>query len=253
MKQGLNLFLCWLIFSPAQAATILKTSGQQESEPKYVQQADRVGGICVDIFRAVERVQPTLRITGDQALIPLKRLENDVLQGKLDLFCGLGENDERKALFIYLKPAIYTVSYHLAVRVDDPIEIKNWDDVRQLGEDGRILVNFGSGAVSRLQKLGGLKVDDMAYTSGRNYRKLLAKYGRFYYYRQPGFDTDIEQNGVKGKVKILPTVMEIAPFYILFNRNISASVIEQFEAALRELEAKGELSAINQRWSQPRQ
>jgi len=117
------------------ATEVFHTAAQQASSPKYVTLPDgHVGGICVDLFRLMEAREPALRIEGDQRFLPLRRLEKKVQHGQLDFICGVGESPARRDHFIVLTPAIFTVRYHLAVRRDDPVEIRSWQDVRALGQ-----------------------------------------------------------------------------------------------------------------------
>lgn len=251
MIPRIPLLLCLL--APASwalgATEVYRTAAQQASAPKYVALADgRVGGICVDLFRRMEAREPTLRITGDQAFLPLRRLEKKVLHGQLDFICGVGESPARRDHFIVLRPAIFTVRYQLAVRHDDPVDIHSWADVRALGPAGTILINHGSGAIARLQAIGGLTIDSGGISSKANYDKLLMKRGRFVYYRSPGFESDLREHGLEGRIRLLPTVMEETPFYILFHRHSTPERLALFTRTLQRLAESGELAALVERY-----
>ncbi|WP_270827030.1 substrate-binding periplasmic protein [Aeromonas sp. Y318-1] len=231
------------------ATEIYRTAAQPESAPKYTQMADgRIGGFCVELFRLLERQEPALRIQGDQRFVPLKRLEKQVRFGQLDFICGVGDNPDRRNHFIYLQPPIFTVRYHLAVRSDDLVEIRQWDDVKALGEEGIILINHGSGAIERLQALQGLIIDSGGISSAANYDKLLMKRGRFVYYRSPGFEADLLRHHLSGQIRILPTAMETIPFYILFYQRTSPARLALFANALQRLADSGELADLAKRY-----
>lgn len=251
MIVRMALLLCLL--APASGAVgateVYHTAAQANSAPKYVVRPDGdVGGICVDLFRRMEAREPALRIAGDQRFLPLRRLEKKVQHGQLDFICGVGESPARRDHFIVLKPAIFTVRYHLAVRSDDPVEIRGWDEVRALGQQGIILINHGSGAIARLQAIGGLLIDSGGIGSKANYDKLLMKRGRFVYYRSPGFESDLREQGLAGEIRILPTVMEETPFYILFHRRSTPERLALFANTLQQLAASGELAALVERY-----
>lgn len=247
MIVRMALLLCLLApASGAVAATeVYHTAAQADSAPKYLTLAGgKTGGICVDLFRRMEAWEPALRIAGDQTTLPLKRLEKKVRHGQLDFICGVGDSPERRSQFVYLQPAIFTVRYHLAVRSDDPVEIHRWEDVRALGQQGIILINHGSGAIARLQAIGGLIIDSGGIGSKANYDKLLMKRGRFVYYRSPGFESDLREHGLGERIRILPTVMEETPFYILFHRRTTPERLALFANTLQQLASSGELAAL---------
>ncbi|MGL5813369.1 MAG: substrate-binding periplasmic protein [Aeromonas sp.] len=250
MRVRMAGLLCLLLMgSEAGATEEYRTAAQPDSAPKYQTLSDgRIGGICVDLFRLMEREQPALRILGDQAFLPLRRLEKKVLHGQLDFICGVGDSPARRNNFIYITPSIFTVRYHLAVRRDDTVEIRGWEDVRALGREGVILINHGSGAIARLQAIGGLLVDSGGINSEANYDKLLMKRGRFFYYRSPGFEADLRQHRLDDQIRLLPRVMEETPFYILFHRQISPERLKLFGDTLQRLASRGELVALAGRY-----
>lgn len=249
MKVRMAVVLCLLLMGREAGATEdYRTAAQPDSAPKYQILADgRIGGICVDLFRLMEREQQGLRILGDQAFLPLKRLEKKVLHGQLDFICGVGDSPARRHDFIYITPSIFTVRYHLAVRRDDAVNIRNWEDVRALGREGVILINHGSGAIARLQAIGGLLIDSGGISSEANYDKLLMKRGRFFYYRSPGFEADLRQRRLDDQIRLLPTVMEETPFYILFHRQTSPERLRLFADTLQRLANSGKLAALVER------
>ncbi|WP_421144322.1 substrate-binding periplasmic protein [Aeromonas dhakensis] len=231
------------------ATEIYRTAAQPESAPKYTQMADgRIGGLCVELFRLMEQQEPALRIEGDQHFIPLKRLEKRVRFGQLDFLCGVGDNPVRRNHFLYLQPPIFTVRYHLAVRSDDPVEIRHWNDVRALGKAGIILVNHGSGAIERLQAIQGLIIDSGGSSSAANYDKLLMKRGRFVYYRSPGIEADLQRHHLSDQIRILPVAMETIPFYILFYQRTSPARLALFTSTLQRLADRGELARLAERY-----
>lgn len=72
------------IMLPAQAY-VLRTAAQEGTEPKFI--TDGKGGIvglCVDLLRAIEQLEPSLIIKGDQVWKPLVRAYSEVEHGLLD-------------------------------------------------------------------------------------------------------------------------------------------------------------------------
>lgn len=233
----------------AQSALRVRTSAQEDSEPKYVRHTTgAAGGFCVDLYRAMERADPGLEVTGDQVWKPLRRLEVELRNGQLDLLCGLLSTQERRTYMTPLQTVIYEVQLRLVVRADDEVVVRNWDDIRALGQDGVILTSRGSGYTQRATELGGLMVDANAASSDNNYRRLLAGRGRFYLYRSPGLMDDIREHGVEGRVKVLPVVLERQPFYLMVPLLMPEAQRQRLDAALARVKEDGTLARLQQRW-----
>lgn len=243
--------LFWL--APATAVTELKTAAQEATVPKFVVQKQDgkaiVGGLCVDIMRAIERVEPDLKFTGSQIWQPLARVEAGVATGSLDTACALLRNRPRESKFIYVDPPLFSVNYHLVVRADDEAQVANWDDVRKLGERGVVLVINGFGMIKRLEELGGLRIDSGATDSKSNLDKLLAGRGRFYMHRSPGVKAEIRLAGVQDKVKLLPAVVHTEKFYMVMAKTAPAEVVEKMRKAISQLDRSGELVKLFEKWN----
>lgn len=251
----LRSLLCALMltfFTPAYGLSEIHTAAQEASDPKYVtiikDGKPAVGGICVDIMRAVERVDPSLKFVGDQSWLPRPRLEASALAGSIDVICGSLRSKDRLQNFDFIDTPIFAVEYKLAVRADDPVRVDNWDDVRKLGDDGIILAIRGFGIADILQQYGGLKIDASANSSKSNLDKLLAQRGRFYCHRSPGLAEEIRRAGMQDKIKILPAVMLRENFYMIVSRKMARDDVRRLSAALALLGEKGELAAIFQKY-----
>jgi ABC-type amino acid transport substrate-binding protein len=99
--------------------------------------------------------------------------------------------------------------------------------------------------------LDGLIIDDGTVGAKSNLLKLQAKRGRFYYHRLLGLIDEIKRAGMLGKVRILPTLMDRQPFYLVFGPHASKQVIDQTQRALAELAKSGELMRIQRKWTAP--
>lgn len=240
-------------FTPASAVTEVKTAAQEATVPKFIAQKQdgktTVGGLCVDIMRAIERVEPDLKFSGDQVWQPLVRAEAGVATGNLDAACAFLRNRTRESKFVYVDPPLFSVNYHLVARTGDDVQIANWDDVRKLGEQGVVLVINGFGMIKRLEELGGLRIDSGATDSKSNLDKLLAGRGRFYMHRSPGVKTEIRLAGVQDKVKLLPAVVHTEKFYMVMAKTVPAEVVEKMRKAISQLDRSGELAKLFEKWN----
>lgn len=242
----------WLLLGSlvwAGEPTAIRVAAQADSEPKFVAEGNAVAGSCIDIFRAIEKANPELKFVGDQQWMPLKRIEALVMGGKLDAACGLVRSDERIAAYRIPDTPLFSVTYHMLVRADDPVNVKTFDDVRKLKEDGVVLVNAGSGAIAALRKAGKLRIDSTANTTAQNIDKLLAGRGRFFYYRNPGLNSEIRKAGHERRVRILPSVFDTQVFYLVLGRHVGKETEGKIAQALGRLNEQGELKQIAEKWS----
>ena len=250
----LFLFAILAGFPFAHAVTELRTAAHESTEPKFVSVGESasksVTGICVDIFRAIERVEPSVRFVGEQTWMPMARHETEIASGSQDVACGLIRTSDREAKFIYLEPALFTVNYMLVARSNDSVQINNWDDVRKLGADGAVLVTAGHGPARHLGLLGGLTIDSGGKTAVSNLQKLVAGRGRFIYHRNPGITGEIRRAGFSDKVKVLPTVMHATKLYMLVGKHVPKATVSKIQSALMQLEKKGELVRLLDKWKE---
>lgn len=234
-------------------ATEIRTVAQYASEPKFVavdtNGGNAIGGLCIDILRAIERVDPTLKFVGDQTWQPLPRIEAGLANGRLDAFCALLPEDSAEAKYTFIEPPVMTVNFYLVARADDDVQIANWDDVRKLGKQGVILAINGIGILRKLREEGGLQIDAGTYTAKGNLEKLLAGRGRFYYRRSPGLETEIRTAGMTGKVKILPAIMQSEQWYMALSKTIPADTADRIRKAIGTLKTRGELEKIQNKWA----
>ena len=247
----LGLLACALLLSGASvAATEVRVAAQVGTEPKF--QTDprtgAVGGICIDIMRAVERVEPSLHFTGQEHWQPLPRIYFAMDHGTQDAACGLSHSPERDAKYRFVGPPLFTIRYHLVARKDDPVEISNWDDLRKLGADGIILANRGFAGVTILEDAGVHLIDASATSPQLNVQKLVAHRGRLFFHRNPGLQALLDRTGYGDKVRILPVEMARSQLYFVVGRHVAVDVVERLRAALQVLEKNGELEGIARSW-----
>ncbi|MFZ6769369.1 substrate-binding periplasmic protein [Undibacterium sp. Di26W] len=249
--SALLLFLCQ---PDGMASTIIRTAAQEASEPKFItinqQGKPAIGGICVDIMRALEKVDPDLKFVGDQTWQPRIRIDAGMKAGNIDAFCGAQRIERNTSQYHFLDTVLFTVSYLLAVRADDDIDIQNWDDIRQLGNKGVILALHGFGIVDILEKIGGLKIDSGATSSLSNLNKLLAGRGRFYCHRSPGIKLSIQQAGLESKIRLLARPQLSEKFYMGLSKTLPADQTRKINNALVSLENSGELRRIFEKYQE---
>jgi ABC-type amino acid transport substrate-binding protein len=232
-----------------QAPVQLRTAAQEGTEPKFVHDGkDRIAGLCIDIMRAIEQIDPGLRFVGDQRWKPLIRAYSELESGLEDVQCAVQHTAERAKRFNYIGPPLYTIEYQFLVRSNDNVTIHNWDDVRKLAPNGVVLVNRGFAAGDILAALGGIEVDASSTSQELNLQKLVAGRGRLYFHRGPGLRKLLARTGTSNKIKILPQVMYSAKLYFATSRQLDLRISERLASALFQLERKGELERMMKKW-----
>jgi ABC-type amino acid transport substrate-binding protein len=195
-------------------------------------------------------VDPDIKFTGMDTLTPLPRIVAELASGgSLDAFCGLLKTPERAAQVNFLDIPIYTLRHKVAVRADDTVNVKTFDDIRKLGTNNTIAATQGLVYASYLQQQGGLTVDDASKDPSANFKKLLAERVRFYYNAEATLIEYIDNDKLQGKVKILPTVFKEENQYFVASKSLPAATVDKLRAALDKLSKQGELAKIFARYS----
>jgi len=239
---------CLLPLLASAEPVLLRTAAQEGTEPKFVAAGDRVVGLCIDILRTVEQIDPGLRFVGDQRWKPLIRGFHELETGVEDVQCAVQRTPDRERRFNFIGPALYSIEYHFLARQNDNVVIQNWDDVRKLSPNGIVLVNRGFAAADILVGLGGIEVDASSTHPELNLQKLIAGRGRLYFHRGPGLHQLLQRTGTADKVKILPQVMYSAKLYFVANKQLDSKIVERLTAALNQLEKSGELEKMIRKW-----
>lgn len=227
----------------------LKTISQDGLRAKYNQTNLQKPGICIEIMQAIENIDPGIKFVGLEAKASTTRIEASLEHGEIDVFFGFVNTAERTAKFTMAGPPLYASLQALVVRSEDPIVVNNLADLRQLGNDGIILVNRGSAYSQYLKSFGGLTLDDQSIHVTANLLKLMSGRGRFYYISPMYVKEEIEALGLASKVRILPQRYERETSYAFFSRKTPKIFVNRVAANLRKLEKSGELKKIRSRYA----
>lgn len=225
------------------AADTLRTAAQ-ESPPKFFKLRDGgMTGIGYDVMRAIERLDPSIRFTGDQTFVPLKRIEIMLERGEMDVFFGFIRNEERAGKFVFVEPPLYRVADVLVAREDDPIEVQRLEDLAVLVKDGIVLVGSGTAQAAQLKKMN-VVVDDGGKTVAMNLDKLLHKRGRLMMQSEVEIVSGLKEHPLEGRLRILPTRFNESGRYVAFSHHVPAQAIAKVQLALDKLNKSGELELI---------
>lgn len=224
----------------AAAGEVLRTVAQASQNLKFNTGSDGPPGFCFDYIHALQRVDPGLRFNGLEEAMPLPRIESDLAAERIDLFFGLLRTRERAARFRFVDaPALYNVRHQIAVRADDGVDIRGFDDIRALGSQGVILATRATGYASFLADQPGLLVDAGAMDDVRNLRKLVGSRGRFFYQSDATLRHVIDAEGLQDKVRILPTVFHAESQLLAHAPSLAPDRLARVVTAMRALELNG--------------
>jgi len=225
----------------AAAGDVLRTAVQAGMPLKFNVGGEGLQGFCVDYIVALQRVDSGLQFIGleDEAL-PLARIEADLAAERIDLFFALLKTRERAARFRFVEvPALFNVRHQLAVRADDRVDVRSFDDIRALGAQGVVLATRGTGYSSFLAEQPGLLVDAGAADNALNLRKLLGGRGRFFYHADSTLRSAIEGEGLQDRVRILPAVFHADAELLAHAPGLAPERLARIVAAMRNLELNG--------------
>ena len=251
------LMACWLLLVVAPAVdaaaaaevVTLRVAAQAGTDPKFIDAGDgRVIGICIDIFRTIERIDPGLVFVGDQQWLPLVRAHAEVVSHQHDALCAIQRTPEREVQYNYIDVPLIPLRFHLLARADDPVVIHSWEDVRKLGANGLILTNRGFGTTEALERIGDLRFDASAADPTNNLQKLAARRGRFFLHRGPGLKSFLQRSGYGAKVRILPQVMYQTETFMAMGTHVDAAVTMRVRRAIEQMERTGELARMLKKW-----
>ena len=253
LRRSILLFLAISLWIGSFTANALELKTEyQDSCPKYYQNDDRSSkfqGICIDIIRALEKEVPDLKIIAQNRFIPFKRIQQNLKNNKIDIFVGFAKNDKRVRQYQFVDIPLYEVNHVVAVRSDDSVAVKSFDDIRNLSDDNVILTNLGTATERYLKKQNGLNVDSLATNLEANFRKMLAKRGRFVYFHDMGLVSIVKRLYPDGEVKVLPTSFKKYNHYLAFSPGTPQSVVKKVEIALQRLADRGVLKKIQAKYS----
>jgi len=234
----------------AQPVLRLRTCSQAELPLKFDLGNDERPGICVEIIRALQKLDPSLQFNGLERALPLKRVAQELAGDQLDLFFSMIDTPDRVQLGIDFldAPVLYESRHQVAVRADDDVVVSSFNDIRQLGAQGQILVTHGTAYVEFLATQPGLRVSKLALSNSQNLKMLLHGRGRFFYHAGSTLRSQIALEGLEDRVRVLPAVFKADAQRLAFSPRLPPAWRERVVLALRQLERSGALQRLRERY-----
>lgn len=247
-----NALLCWVLsgLTPlAQAAPSIHVPAQEKSPHKFILDGKQASGICPDLLRALQRVDPELHFHGYDTPLSLPLIEAGLRSGNVGGACGLLEQAERHAYATRLLPPLYRVRHMVAVRADDGANPQTLAELRALSGDKALIAVRGSAYPPMLRE-AGFKVDDATGDYQANLRKLVAGRARFFYGGEHALWRSMQQAQLTQSLRLLPTVFGEEPIYLWTSRQLPLAQRDRIARGLERLQASGELAAIVRHYHQ---
>lgn len=225
--------------------TTLRTAQQSGSSGKYAPVDDSSGGppgLCLEILRAVERADPSLRFSGLALHAPLRRIEHMLAQQEIDAFFCLLKTPERERQWRYLPVPLFRVRHILIQRVDDPAEIKTYAELAAAGRRKPVLVMQGTVLQTLLESK---QVPTTAPPSEREaLRMLLAGRTDAVYGQDLNLLRNMRDAELAGQLRVAATVFAEEPQYAVVARHVPVETERRLVKALEALERDGTLKAL---------
>ncbi|WP_083749179.1 ABC transporter substrate-binding protein [Pelomonas sp. KK5] len=238
--------LCSLGASVALAAPVveLRTAQQSNALGKYAPEAEAMPGLCMEILRAVEHVDPGLRFTGLKLRAPLRRIERLLAQEELDAFFCLLKTPEREQQWRYLPVPLFRIRHMILQRADDATDYRSVEDLAASRKP--VLVMQGT---SLQEVLTRARVPTDAPPSEREAMKmLLAGRTDAIYGQDINLLRNLRESGLEGQLRVATTVFREEPQYLVVSRSVPAAVEQRLVQALQTLERNGTLKALAARY-----
>jgi ABC-type amino acid transport substrate-binding protein len=211
--------------------------------------ADGEHGLCPDIFKAVQKIDPGLQFTWNKPALPERRLLSELGVGDIDVACGFERTPEREQQFQIPEVVLFEKTLVAVVRDGDGLDLNSFTDLKALAGKDTILVDAGSQVPARLRQLGVLKVDEGAASSSINLQKLLMGRGRVFLYDDPAVDWEARRAHFGAKLHAIPAALDVTRYYMLLSQRLPPALAQRLGKALARLRDNGSLREIIERWA----
>ncbi|PTT89905.1 hypothetical protein DBR42_06940 [Pelomonas sp. HMWF004] len=242
----------WLLIGalslPVAAQTLsLRTVQQSGSLVKYDPDGNPLKpGLCMEVMRAVQKLDPGLSFTGQQQHVPLRRVERLLSEGQIDVFFCLLRTTERERQWRFAPVPLYTIRHVVVQRSEDTRPVDTLGDLAALSHGQPVLVMRGTALAQRL-KMAEVTITEVG--SEREALQMLAL-GRTdaIYGQDINLLRHIKEARLDNRLKLGRTVfMEEAQFLAL-RADLPAADEERLTQALRKLERDGTLRHLAEKY-----
>ena len=194
MRFLIIFILLFAHISILNSKTIYLKTAAQDSPPKYFIKNNKMTGLCVDIIKEIEKIDPDIKIIGYKKFLPFKRIQLYLKKGFLNIFVGFAKDKYREKFYNYVNIPLYSVNLIFAARKDDNISNLKLNDINDFCGKGKIITVAGTHIDRLLKNYKNLMIDDSAPNLETALKMLVFKRGRFVFYHDLGLIYTIKQN-----------------------------------------------------------
>jgi glutamate/aspartate transport system substrate-binding protein len=241
----LLLFLGALACTAGAQTITLHTLPQEGSAPKFMDGAAATSGHCPDILAAIERTDKTLQFAIAPQAAPIKRMENDLKAGRIDVLCALLDTPLRNEIAHRIEPPIFQVQERLVGLRDDNGSVQSLQD---LAQSGALVVTQSGASYATDLRNAGVKVVETPGGSAMALRNVESSRARFYYTNALTGAYYIRTEGLGQKLRLHPGVLKSSPSYLWAGRHLDSATVQKLEKAVQQLKRSGELDRIYLRY-----
>lgn len=248
MLRWLWLLSALWVSLPASAQELtLRTVQQSGSTVKYDPDGSVLKpGLCIEVLRAVEKLDPGLHFSGLAQHVPLRRVERLLADGLVDAFFCLLKSPERERQWRYVPVPLYTIRHIVVQRADDPRHLETLADLAALSRHKPVLVMRGTALARRLTAA------DVAIAEVGSEREALQMLtlGRAdaIYGQDINLQHHIAENKLGDKLKFGRTVFQEESQFLALRADLPTAHEERLTQALRKLEKDGTLRQLAEKY-----
>jgi ABC-type amino acid transport substrate-binding protein len=251
MKSTLGCLLLGMGYAAALLAgepphVTLRTLAQEGSAPKFIEAGGTVTGLCPEMLAALERIDKGLRFQIDPRPTPIKRIEAELRDGRIDVACALLETSQRNEMAYRVSTPLFVLQERLVGRRDDTGTIHGLQDLAQAGD--LVVTQSGASYADKLRR-AGVQVMETPGSSAVALRNVANKRARFYYTNELTGAYYIHSEGLSEQLRLHPGVMQSSPSYLWAARQLDANTQRRLEQAVAQARRSGELERIYQRYT----
>jgi ABC-type amino acid transport substrate-binding protein len=225
----------------------LRTVQQSGSLVKYDPDgAPERPGLCLEILRAVERVDPGLHFTGLEQQVPLKRVERLLADGMVDAFFCLLKSPERERQWRYAPVPLYTVRHVTLQRADDARHVDTLAELAAASRRKPVLVMRGT-ALARRLVAAGVAIGE-AGSEREALQMLLLGRADFVYGQDINLMRHVADTHLGERLKFGRSAFQEESQYLALRADLPAAHEERLTQALRRLERDGTLRQIGAKY-----
>lgn len=223
-----------------------------ESKPKHFIENGKVIGMCIDVLKEIEKIEPRLKFVGMDEQLSILEVEQQVIDGVSDVFLCNGETEKRKQKMRKVDIPVFQAQSVLVARIEDKVKIKSLKELQNLYPNNLVLSWKGTEQNDWILSKQNIMTDPGITgldNMNRLFQMLLTGRGRFLFVQKFNAINIIKKLQIEDKVKILmPPLLESGRF-IWLSKSLPPEVDVLIEKSLKKLSNKKVLKKYAEKYN----